>query len=514
MQQRKSLYTRGGKGYACGMKKLFMALLLAATQMVQAWQQVNENAPEPAREFRAAWVATVFNLDWPSRAGLAASAQQAELMRIIQTAQKLHLNAIILQVRPTGDALYNSSLEPWSGWLSGPGVNPGYDPLALACQEAHKRGIEVHAWFNPFRATVSGKSVGRGHVSQRYSNLMLRAGSTTMLNPSASAAQSHVQNVILDVVRRYNIDGVHLDDYFYPYPVAGQPIPDDASFQKYNNGIRDRGDWRRYNVNLLIEMLHRTIHETKPWVKFGISPFGIYHNQKNGGTIPGSDTGGLQNYDDLYADVIYWINKGWVDYTVPQVYWQIGHPTADYDRLCRWWAKYAAARPLAISQDIDRTAQYGDLRQKLDLQRSLKGVSGSCMWYSAALAANTGGYATALRQDYHQTPALQPLMPFIDKEVPGKPKKVKAIWMPDGYYLFWTAPKGKDEMQRARQYAVYAFAKGEKVNLDDAAHIVAITSNPMLKLPFEHGQQKFTYVVTALDRLQNESKPAKKKLKL
>ena len=247
-----------------GMKKLFAALLLAATQLGFGWQQVNENAPEPVREFRAAWVATVFNLDWPSRAGLSAAAQQTELLRIIQTAQKLHLNAIILQVRPTSDALYNSSIEPWSGWLSGPGVNPGYDPLALACQEAHKRGIEVHAWFNPFRATVSGKSVGRGHVSQRYPKLLLHAGSTLMLNPSASTAQSHVQSVILDVVKRYNIDGVHLDDYFYPYPP--------------NHNVADGKTpaQRRAAIDSFVSTLYRKIKSAKPYVRFGISPFGIW----------------------------------------------------------------------------------------------------------------------------------------------------------------------------------------------------------------------------------------------
>ena len=468
----------------------------------------------PKREFRGAWV-QIINGQFQ---GLGTEGTQRRLTEQLNAMQQCGINTVMFQVRGEADAMYASSYEPWSRFLTGvqgQAPTPYWDPLEWMIRECHKRQMELHAWINPYRAKTKGTTqLANNHPYVQWPERFFAYDNLLIFDPALHENREYICQVVKDIVSRYDVDGLHIDDYFYPYPVAGQPIPDDASFQKYNNGIRDRGDWRRYNVNLLIEMLHRTIHETKPWVKFGISPFGIYHNQKNGGTIPGSDTGGLQNYDDLYADVIYWINKGWVDYTVPQVYWQIGHPTADYDRLCRWWAKYAAARPLAIGQDIDRTAQYGDLRQKLDLQRSLKGVSGSCMWYSAALAANTGGYATALRQDYHQMPALQPLMPFIDKEVPGKPKKVKAIWMPDGYYLFWTAPKGKDEMQRARQYAVYAFAKGEKVNLDDAAHIVAITSNPMLKLPFEHGQQKFTYVVTALDRLQNESKPAKKKLKL
>ncbi|MBR2145500.1 MAG: family 10 glycosylhydrolase [Akkermansia sp.] len=200
------------------MKHLFLILFLATAALAQAWQQVNETAPEPAREFRAAWVATVYNLDWPSRAGLPAEEQRAELLHIIEMAAKLRLNAILLQVRPNGDALYKSSLEPWSAWLSGPGENPGYDPLEYAIREAHRRGIEVHAWFNPFRATISGRPVVRGHIARRQPGWLLQAGSTQILNPSRPQTREYVMSVIMDVVKRYNIDGVHLDDYFYPYP--------------------------------------------------------------------------------------------------------------------------------------------------------------------------------------------------------------------------------------------------------------------------------------------------------
>ena len=427
MQQRKSLYTRGGKGYACGMKKLFMALLLAATQMVQAWQQVNENAPEPAREFRAAWVATVFNLDWPSRAGLAASAQQAELMRIIQTAQKLHLNAIILQVRPTGDALYNSSLEPWSGWLSGPGVNPGYDPLALACQEAHKRGIEVHAWFNPFRATVSGKSVGRGHVSQRYSNLMLRAGSTTMLNPSASAAQSHVQNVILDVVRRYNIDGVHLDDYFYPYPP--------------NHNVADGKTpaQRRAAIDSFVSSLYRKIKSVKPYVRFGISPFGIWQ--------PGYPSGvqaGVNAYEHLACDARKWLANGWVDYLAPQLYWPCQGPQS-FPALMQWWSGVNSSRPVWPGIATVRIGGKefggrgaGEIVQQIGYTRRFaRQGSGQLFWSWKSIASNKGGIQAELLKLY-PTLALPPAMPWCGSGAPSRPT-VQGVDTAQGCALAWSA---------------------------------------------------------------------------
>lgn len=468
----------------------------------------------PKREFRGAWV-QIINGQFQ---GLGTAATQKRLTEQLDAMQKCGINVVMFQVRGEADAMYESPYEPWSRFLTGrqgQAPSPYWDPLAWMVNECHKRQMEIHAWINPYRAKTKGTTeLATTHPYVQWPERFFSYDNLIIFNPGLQENRQYICQIAADIVRRYDVDGLHIDDYFYPYPAAGQVIPDAETYHTYSNGISDLGDWRRYNVNLLIEMLHRTLRQVKPWVKFGVSPFGIYHNQKSGGRVIGSDTGGLQNYDDLYADILYWVNQGWVDYTVPQVYWEIGHPTADYDRLCRWWAKYCSARPLVIGQDIDRTVKHGDFRKKLDLQRSLPGVSGSCMWYSAALASNTGNYAAALAANYHQRPALQPAMPFIDNVAPGKVRKVKALWMPDGYYLFWTAPKHNNEMDRARQYAIYAFAKGERVDTSDASHLVAITSNCMYKLPFEHGQNKFTYVVTALDRLHNESKAVKKTLKL
>ena len=383
--------------------------------------------------------------------------------------------------------------------------------------------MELHAWINPFRAKTKGTTqLATTHPYVKNPERFFRYGDLLIFDPGLPENHDYICKVVEDIVKRYDIDGLHIDDYFYPYPEAGRQIPDDVTFKLYSNGYKDRNDWRRYNVNCFIEKLSTTIHRTKPWVKFGVSPFGIYHNAKNGGYVPGSNTNGLQNYDDLYADILYWIEKGWVDYNVPQIYWEIGHKAADYDELIRWWSHYAGKRPLIIGQDVERTVRAKDLKnpsqdqmaEKFRLQRSLPNVVGSCMWYSAAVVRNEGGYASQLAYNYHATPALQPLMPYLDSKAPKKVKKLKDMWMPDGYYLFWTAPSAKKELDKAKSYVIYRFANKEKIDLNNSKNIVAITNKTMYKLPYQDGKTKYTYVVTALDRLQNESKVAKCKVKL
>ena len=336
----------------------------------------------------------------------------------------------------------------------------------------------------------------------------------------AISSAAYICEVARDIVSRYDVDGIHMDDYFYPYPAAGQTIPDDAQYRQYSNGIKDRGDWRRYNVDLFIEQFYKTVHETKPWVKVGISPFGIYRNKKN--SAIGSNTNGLQNYDDLYADILLWVNNGWLDYCVPQIYWEIGNKAADYDTLIRWWSQYASKRPLVIGEDVERTVKYTDpqnaashqLPAKMRLHQQLPGVKGSVLWYAKAAVDNVGNYGTMLRNYYWRYPALQPAMPFIDGKAPKKVKALKPVWTSDGYMLFWTAPKGKGWRDEAVKYVVYRFGGKDKVNTADPSKIVAITTQTFLKLPYDNGKAKYTYIVTALDRLQNESKGVKKKVKL
>ena len=264
-----------------------------------------------------------------------------------------------------------------------------------------------------------------------------------------------------------------------------------------------------------------SIHSAKPWVKFGISPFGIYRNKKSAPQT-GSDTNGLQNYDDLYADVLLWVNNGWVDYCVPQLYWQIGNKAADYETLIKWWNKYASNRPLYIGEDIERTVKYQDIQNpsqnqmpaKYALQNRMENVQGVVLWYAKTAVDNIGNYGTNLRTNYWRYPSLQPRMPFIDDKAPKKPKRLKKVWTEDGYMLFWKAPKGKHWDDGAHKYVVYKFDHDEEININDASKIVEITSKTYTKLPYDDGTKKMKYVVTALDRMSNESKIAKKKVKL
>lgn len=469
------------------------------------------------REFRGAWIQCV-NGQFQN---MGTQRMQQTLTYQLDELQKDGANAIIFQVRPACDALYESSIEPWSHFLTGvegKAPSPYWDPLQWMIDECHRRGMELHAWINPYRAkTKSAYSLAANHVALQHPEWTFSYDGLVLMNPALQENRDYICRVVEDILTRYDVDGLHIDDYFYPYPVPGVEIPDEAQYQADSQGFTSRGDWRRHQVNLLIEQLNATIHRVKPWVKFGVSPFGIYRNKAN--DTEGSNTRGLQNYDDLYADVIQWIDKGWVDYTVPQLYWQIGHPTADYAELIRWWNDHAAHRPLFIGEDVERTAKYPDPQQparnqlpaKMELHRSLPGVQGTVLWYAKAAVDNIGNYGNNLRQNYWRYPALQPLMTHLTTKAPGKVRKLKPLQIGGQQVLFWTAPKGRQWDNEAVRYVVYRFVKGEKINLDDPSHIVAITADCHHELsPLEVG--RYVYVVTALNRLHNESKAVKRKV--
>lgn len=500
------------------MKQIFTTILMC---IVFACNAMSQNIV-PKREFRGAWIQMING----QFMGMSRAEMQANLTHQLDVLEQCGINAIMFQVRGEADAMYASPYEPWSRFLTGKQgtpPNPYWDPLEWMINECHKRGMELHAWINPFRAkTKTTKELSITHPYVKHPERFFEYDGLYLFDPGMDINRSYICKIAADIVRRYDVDGIHMDDYFYPYPVAGVAIPDQFTYETHKNGINNINDWRRYNVNLFVEAIHDSIRAVKPWVKFGISPFGIYHNAKPGSNIPGSQTNGTQNYDDLYADVLYWISKGWVDYSIPQLYWEIGHRAADYDELIKWWSRFAGARPLFIGQDVERTVRASDpkhpgrnqMDEKIRLQRSLRGIQGSCLWYSAAVVRNEGNYATALQKVYNKTKALQPFYPFIDDKAPSKPRKLKTQWMPNGFHLFWLPPKAKDEMNEAHNYVVYRFKKGKKINLFDPTNIVAITPNTFVKLPYASGKDKYVYVVTSLDRLQNESKPAKVKVKL
>ena len=482
----------------------FTALLLFVVATVCA---------NTVREFRGAWIQCVNG----QFMGMSTADMQKTLTYQLDELQKDGANAIIFQVRPECDALYNSSIEPWSRFLTGEqgkAPSPYWDPLQWMIEQCHKRGMELHAWINPYRAkTKTTHVLSPKHIAHKRRDLVFEYDGQYILNPAYDENRQYICHVVGDILRRYDVDGLHIDDYFYPYPAAGCTIPDENLYRRNPGGHSNIGDWRRYNVNLFMKEMHDTIRAVKPWVKFGVSPFGIYRNKKSDPN--GSDTRGLQNYDDLYADVLLWINNGWVDYCVPQIYWQIGHPTADYKTLIQWWDRNASARPLYIGEDVERTVKYKDddnpnqhqMPAKYKLHDFANNVQGTVLWYAKAAVDNIGNYGMMLRNVYWRTPALQPLMPFISKKQPGKPRKVKMVWTSDGPMLFWTAPKtkskSKDWASNAHQYAVYCDGT-----------LIAVTSDTFFKLPYVDGKTKHTYVVTSLNRIHNESKAVKKKIKL
>ena len=488
---------------------VFFLLLMAGG----VFAQVQTGSAYPKREFRAAWIQSVNG----QFRGMPTEKLKQNLIGQLNSLQKAGINAIIFQVRPEADALYASRLEPWSRFLTGvqgKAPEPYWDPMQFMIDECHKRGMEFHAWINPYRTKTTLKSeLAPNHVYNIHPEWFVTYGDQLYFDPALPESRRHICMVVSDIVSRYDVDAIHMDDYFYPYPIKGKDFPDDASFARFGGGFSNKGDWRRSNVNVLIKKLHETIREIKPWVKFGVSPFGIYRNESSDPL--GSKTKGLQNYDDLYADVLLWAREGWIDYNIPQIYWHIGHPVADYETLVKWWARNTENRPLFIGQNADpKNPSINQLPRKMALQRAYQTIGGSCQWPASAVVENAGKYRDALIAEYHKYPALPPVFDFMDNEAPAKVRKMKPVWTEDGYILFWTAPKYKEEMNRAVQYVVYRFNDKEKVNIDDPSHIVAITRDNFYKLPYEDGKTKYRYVVTALDRLHNESKSVGKKIKL
>ncbi len=494
------------------MKKIYFTLLLLLVALVLPAQK--------KREFRGAWIQCVNG----QFVGMTTEKMQSTLAYQLDELQKTGVNAIFFQVRPECDALYASTLEPWSRFLTGAqgqAPSPYWDPLQWMIDQCHARGMELHAWINPYRAkTKTTKQLAGNHIAIRQPQRVFAYDGQFILNPGLPENRDYICSIVSDIVSRYDVDGLHIDDYFYPYPAAGSVIPDENLFRRNPNGFRNIEDWRRHNVNLFIKQLGEAVKAEKPWVKFGVSPFGIYRNKKSDPN--GSDTNGLQNYDQLYADVLLWINNGWVDYTVPQIYWEIGHKAADYETLIRWWNKHASGRPLYIGEDVERTVKNADLQNpqshqmpaKYRLHDQMENVNGTVLWYAKAAVDNVGNYSTMLRNVYWKTPALQPLMPFIDDKALKKVRKVKDVWTSDGYILFWTAPKGEGWKDEAVKYVVYRFDKGEKINTEDVSKIVALTDKTFYKMPYDNGKTRYTYVVTALDRMHNESKAKKIKVKL
>jgi len=416
-----------------------VALILAMASGCASVERATEEPPPAPREFRGAWVATVANIDWPSRRDLTVEGQRAEMVAIVERAAKLRLNALILQVRPSADAIYPSALEPWSEYLTGEqgrAPQPSWDPLAAWIDEAHRRGVELHAWFNPYRArhARAQSPEAPGHIAITHPELVKSYGGQLWLDPGEPAAAQRTLDVILDVVRRYDIDGVHIDDYFYPYPVTapqapgGVPVevdfPDESSWRAYlaSGGTLGRADWRRRNVTELVERIHREVRREKAWVRFGISPFGLGRPDRRPAGVEG-----FSQYDKLYADVELWLQRCSLDYLAPQLYWRIEDPARPFAVLLdAWIGENACGRhvfPGLYTSRIDASAESWRPQEIVDqiaLTRRRGGSLGHIHFSMAALIQDRSGIDEALAAPY-ASPALAPAFPWIESTPPGSP---------------------------------------------------------------------------------------------
>lgn len=471
-------------------------------------------AQSPKREFRGAWIATVANIDWPSKPGLSSIQQQEEFIRRIDQLKSLGCNTVIVQIRPAADALYASSIEPWSYYLTGrQGTKPFpyYDPLTFMIDETHKRNMEFHAWFNPFRALVSSTSNPNPatHITHTHPDWIINYGGKAYLDPGIPQVREYVVKVICDVVKRYDIDAVHLDDYFYPYRVAGREFGDQKSFARYGQGT-DKNDWRRGNINLFISILNSNIKNIKPWVKLGVSPFGVWRNQSNDPN--GSATrAGQTTYDDLYADVLLWLRNGWIDYLLPQLYWEHGNRAASFDVLLPWWQAHTYGRGVYYGLGVYRmlNARSGPWSTADELLSQIKDIreypgTGFSFYSSSNFDKLHNGLADSLQGYCTASPALPPTMKWIDSTAPVAPT-LKAIPSSQGTLLQWHVTNPTKEKLR---FVIYRFVNNEPVNLERADKIISLLSETEFLDVKANNFKHCTYIVTALDRLWNESKPS------
>ena len=430
---------------------LFLAFSIAAAQ---------ETPPPVPREFRGVWVASVANIDWPSKPGLSTWEQQGEMIAILNKAVALHLNAVILQVRTATDALYSSKLEPWSEYLTarmGQPPEPLYDPLAFAVEEAHKRGLELHAWFNPYRSHhPSGKSeISANHISATHPEIVRSYGHYMWLDPGDTAVRRHSIKVITDVVKRYDIDGVHIDDYFYPYKErdsSGQVLdfPDSVTWNRYvaAGGKLSRDDWRRSNVDTFVRDLYRSIKSTKRWVKFGISPFGMWQ--------PGypPEIKGFNAYAELYADSKKWLNEGWLDYFTPQLYWQLARPETSYSALLNWWiSENTKGRNIWPGNYTSRIGANGEtawpakeILDQISTTRLTEGAGGNVHFSMKVFMQNRDSIDDRLLAGPYASPALVPASPWLDSIPPRAPAAFLEKDSATGAVNVVFAPRGTEKV--------------------------------------------------------------------
>ena len=493
--------------------KIMMAMALSISLFISD----NYLLAQPKRELRATWIATVSNIDWPLSRFDSVTKQKNDLTNLLDNLKSAGINCVFFQIRPECDAFYASSIEPWSYWLTGQQgkiPSPYYDPLEFAVSEAHARGLEIHAWFNPYRAEVSVGShpMSPNHAVNQHPEWILyfSAINQNLLDPGLQEVRDYVTGIILDVVTRYNVDGVHFDDYFYPYPNSSVGFPgitteDAITFASYPRGFTNIGNWRRDNVNLLIAQVYEGIKAAKSYVKFGISPFGIWKNSVPEGIV------GLDAYNEIYADALSWINAKSIDYLTPQLYWPFDGGQ-DYGKLLPWWAEQMNDRHLYPGQGAYRLSIWppNEIPRQIRLNRDTKNVYGSVFFSAKRVLSNVNGFTDSLKLDLYRYPALQPTMTWLDSIPPNHPTELSAGNQANGIRLSWLKPDPASDGDTAMASVLYRFPANESTDFDNPQYILKILPANKQEYLDDNGkeEQTYAYYVTALDRLNNESHPS------
>lgn len=480
------------------MREILLVLIMLFT--AKMW------AENPKREFRGAWLHTVGQNHFAART----TEQNKEYLRDqLDKMQQAGINAVIFQVRPVADAFYPSEIEPWSAYLTGEsGIAPAdeWDPLDFMIDECHSRGMELHAWLNPYRSVQIKDKVQPNHSTRTEPWRYITFSGRYYFDPGLPENRKLINDIVKDIVSRYDIDAIHMDDYFYPYPVKGVRFNDDKSFAKYGNG-KPRNDWRRENVNKLIKELSSSIHGEKPWVRFGISPFGIWRNI--GSDPKGSNSRGLQNYDDLYADVILWAKEGWIDYQAPQLYWELEHRAAPSGILADWWNANAYGRHMYFGQDVERTMNSDEFDKKMEISRRLPNVQGNVWWPSVSVTGNYKDVAKILSEGAQSTVALTPEYPWLACDNDRHIAAPRNLSIDDGV-LSWEFPLQVDDNCPVSCYAgtvIYKLSNDndtpDKLNAESILGVVRGEDNFFIlgdDIP-----EGTSIAVTALDRINRES---------
>lgn len=490
------------------MQKLGLFLILLMFSAYIAHAQTNKRA------LRGVWIATVDNIDWPAKQGLSSEEQKQEMIFLLDKVKDYNMNTIIFQIRPTVDAFYKSSYEPYSHWLTGvQGGYPGYDPLQFTIDECHKRGLNIHVWLNPYRInndTVAYNTYAKDHIINKHPDWVINYGKAKYFDPGLDGVREFTCKVVKDIVNNYDIDAIHMDDYFYPYKISGQEFPDSLTFVKYPRGFGNKEDWRRNNVNLIIKEINETIKSVKPWVEFGISPFAIWRNKTE--DPRGSETKAMTNYDGLYADILLWQEKGWIDYVLPQLYFNIGYPIADYAILSDWWSKYnyganvyAGLAPYRVSKKAKQKEWHSSKELILQINRNMAdpNIKGEIYFSAKSLFDKPEvNLEKRLVKKEYKSLSISPENNRIKRIEPENPLNV-SLQTEDEHNIRLKWQRGKN----AKRFVIYKFKRNKPVNRDNPETIIAVTGLSEIVLLYKNKKdlKKYRYGITSLSPSHSES---------